>query len=886
MNPPSASPPARRLTSRIVTLRRWAATLGCLLLLMMVSNADDLYDFTTTDLRGTPAQVNFRTGRRSVTRSRRRQSQRRQQRQARTVTLRRERRRYVSTRPRLRLAARPREPRRTRVTPRSNVSRMPATAQSTPRVATGKPARAGSQARGGRNTTPTRPIPPVLARVPGRVRDQVAEKEQSGGGEEVRQNLSLAFVTPSDAPAVGVQLVAHVTPAGGEEATFADLTTDSQGRVKLQNIALPAAIDLDFPSPKPAANKAEAAPDAPPEWDFSDADKSTLLLKAPLGPGRDALVPERLTPGARAQGTRPASTTATRRVRLFEGSLAPIVLERQVVDIEIAAPAGSRLSSPALEEAPQADSSASPTLTVPPSGRLGLRLPREVLDEGPIPIRVAHELAGGEAEALIETYSTDSYKTNVVQSPPLRLARLSGLEMAGRVGVMGTRANIARHLGDLKGSANRQNALGQVRPLADGSEWWSYPEAGIAFKMRLAPDAHLEDKSPTMLVERVRLYSANAGSFGTVAVGSTVQQMRDALGDPQTEDDRRTLGDALSARGQIDTWLDGGLRVCHDQSQVLWLESARPNSLLTGGTTAFVRRNKARLFVESFAGDARINLRDAADLRKYLGREPSIALARSPEEADFVLQGRVSKLKEETDAASGRRTFVTSLQYSLFDTALGRFVAQGKQAQGTATVDAARGAPVPRASRPKQNRQNEPGQQNRARAQSGASAVSALVSEVNRASDFSLRVTAIDYAAGTLRLNAGRTQGLRISRTDPDDFQITVAGTPLPEQETTRSLQVYTARVVAVGQDWAECRLLRVTQSQKMGLPAFTEEPAPDMVRRLPDPATGQVGARSWMPFPSDVPLSNPGIEQPRQPASTVAPGVPLAVLPRRSGST
>jgi len=910
MNPPTARPPARRLTNRIALLRRWAATLGCLLLLLMAGRADDLYDFTTTDLRGTPAQVNVRAGRRSVTRSRRKQSQRRQQRQAREVTLRRERRRYVSTRPRLRLAARPREPgrepSRARATPRiarapdarGRSSRgttrrgRPATAQRVPRVAalpTARPARARSQARASRSTTPTRPSPPVLARVPEEVPDSlpspVAAEEPDSGSEEVRQNLSLAFVTPRDAPAVGVRLVAHVTPAEGEEVTFANLTTDSSGRIKLQNIALPVTIDLDFPGQKTAADKAQA----PSEWDFADADKSTLLLEAPLGSGRDALVSERPAPGARPDAA------ATRRVRLFEGSLAPIVLERQVVDLEIAAPAGSRLSSPALEESSQTDSSSSSDLRVPLSGRLGLRLPREVLEEGPVPIRVARQLAGGEAEALIEAYSTDAYKTNVVQSPPLRLARLSTLEMAGRVGVMGTRANIARRLGDLKGSANRQNVLGLVTPLADGSEWWSYPEAGIAFKMRLAPEARPEDKSPAMLVERVRLSSANAGSFGTVAVGSSTQQMRAALGSAQAQNDRLTLVDALSARGQIDTWLDGGLRVCHDESRVLWLESARPNALLTGGTTAFVRRDKARLFVESFAGDASINLRDAAGLRKYLAREPSIELAGSPEEADFVLQARVSDLKEETEAATGRHNFVTILQYSLFDTDLGRFVAQGKQAQGTATVEAtveAPGeAPGVRAAGSEQNGQDKGKREmqqalDRARAQSAALALSALVSEVNRASDFGVRVTAIDYAAGTLRLNAGRAQGLRVSRTNPDDFQITVAGSPLPEQQTKRSSQFYTARVVAVGQDWAECRLLRVTESQQMGLPAITEEPAPDMVRRLPDPATGQVGARSWTPFASNTPLSNPGIEPPRQPARTSPHRAPVAALPERGAST
>lgn len=868
MNQPIARPAARRLA----ILRRCTATLGCLLLMLMSSSADELYDFTTTDLRGTPALASYRTGRRSITRSRRRQSQSRQQRQTRKATVRRERHRYVSTRRRLRQPSRTRiaqardaqgsSPRRTvrqpsQPSPTSKSPRL-ATAQATPRLpksSKNKPPRAASQ-----KTTPNRAGTPVLAQAPAEVRlpkpAQAPQEEQAGGEEEVRQNLSLAFVTPRGVPAAGVRLVARVMAAEGEEATSTNLTTDNSGRVELPNIALPAAIDLDFPGEKPAApGEKPGAPAAETllEWDFADPDKSTLLLENPLGTSRDTLVPDGSAP-----------TAAPRRVRLFDGRLAPIVLERQVIDLAIAAPAGSTLSSPALEAAQPARSD----LTVPASGKLDLRLPREALEDGPISIRVARELDGGEAEAVIESYGTDPYKINAVQSPPLRLARLARLDMAGRVGVMGTRANVARRLGDLKGIENRQNALGTATPLADGSEWWSYPETGIAFKMRLAPGARPDDKRPAMLVERVRLLSANAGSFGTVHVGSTVEQMRASLGEAQPESGKPMLADVLSARGRIDTWLDGGLRVCHDDARVLWLESARPNALLTSGTTAFVRRDKARLFVESFQGNPRIGLASLSDARKYLQQERSVALVGSPDEADFVLQARVSEFKEQTDPAGRRRSFVTRLQYSLFDTDLGRFVAQGKEAQGTATIEMAEQAPQAPASRGGQDEGRSVTLQEagRARAISAATAFGALVSEVNRAADFSVRVTDIDYATGTLRLNAGRDQGLRESRSDPDDFQITVAGAPLPEEEGKNSSSFYVARVIMVGKDWSVCRLLRVTEHLKERAETFTEEPAPEMVRRLPDPATGQVAARSWRPFPSDTASPAPASSRPVAP--------------------
>ena len=975
MNRPTARPRARRAA----ILGRWAATLGCLMLLMVVSPADELYDFVATDLRGTPSLVNFRTGRRNVTRSRRKASRRREQLQTRKVALRSERINYVRTRKRLRLpdagsstnssrtrlatnrtpanrassnrtssnrvatnrtssnrVATNRSTSRTRVAsstgtrsnsrrrttstrqaptrqaqPRSNGSRRTVLARA-PRLP--RPATNGIGSRQNQNTLP-RPAPdtspgtsvdtspesvparsdaPVLARVPEEEIEQPQEEQDEEG--EVRQNLLLAFVTPRNTPAVGVRLVARVVPAEGKEETLANLTTDSSGRLKLLNIALPAAIDLDFPDSKPASSKADEAPEAPLEWDFADADKSTLLLEKPVGQGRLALASDNVRLAslhtANSGAVRLAATS--RRVHLFEGELSPIVLERQVVDLAIAAPPGSKLSSPALEDGPeeaQLDPSASKALTVPAVGRLGLRLPIEALEEGPIPIRVARELAGGEAEAVIESYTTDAYAVNTVQAPPLRLVRLSELDMAGRVGVMGLRANVARRLGDLKGNANKQNALGIVTPLADGSEWWSYPDTGIAFKMRLAPEARPEDKGAAMRVERVRLFTANAGSFGTVKVGSTVEQMREALGAPQSQNAKRTPADNLSAPGQIDTWLDGGLRVCHDGAQVLWLESARPNGLLTGGTTAFVQRSKARLFVESFQSNPRINLSSTEDLRKYLEQEHSVATVGSPDEADLILKARVAEFKEGIGSTTRSYNAVTKLQYSLFDTNLGHFIAQNKQAEGKATVDLAESAPGASAQGPESGQ----AEQNRATQQAAgaASAISvgdafnALVGEVNRAADFSVRVTDIDYEAGTLRLNAGRAQGLRVSRSDPDDFQITVAGTPLPEVQQGRSSQFYVARVVAVGRDWAVCRLLRANFSVKnlrAGiLEGVTEEPAPDMVRRLPDPATGQVAARSWTPLPLDANASTntkPPV-QPRPERNAPRLG-PQAALPWR----
>lgn len=723
---------------------------------------------------------------------------------------------------------------------------------------------------------------------------QLKMAEAASESRGARQNLTLAFVNPRREPVSGLKLTARVQTPSGTLKTLSDLETDANGRVKLAALELPAVIDFDivgsnektpYNQDREAGIAKNEAVEPLSEWDFAKAESSTLLVSMPLGKARIArLSPQVPNRSQRFSSTRlvfglwTQSSAAIKPIKIYDGAPSPIIVERNVVDVEVSAPAGSVLSTPALQDQ---------DLTVPESGKMALRLPRAALSEGAIPIRVARDTPGGESESVISTYPTDAYQTNAVAAPPLRLVRVSTVDMAGRLGVMGTRADVVRVLGDLKGKANKKNQIGKIAPMADGSEWWIYPAQGIAFKMRLAPEATPKDKNAAMLIERVRVFNDKGGALGGVKVGSTLEEVRANLGTPQEEDQAKTLSDALSPAGQIDTWIDGGLRICHDDAKVLWMETARPDALLLAGTTAFVQRPKARLFIESFVGHAKTNLIDINDLRRYLQQVHSVTLVDSRDEADLVLSARVSEFYEDkdeiTDLIPYRYDCRTKLRYSLFDTAENRFIVQDKEAVGVAKADYSKeailvgvggavllkkggllgdvlggvliGGGISELHRAMKKAAN------RCPAISARTAFNTMVGDINQASDFSVRVTDIDYMRGTLLLNAGSAEGLRASQSGaPVEFQIAVAGVALPTEDSAKSADYYAARVVSVDEHSSVCQLFHVNRRVKKIKESFKEEAAPEMLRQLPEAATGLISARAWVQFPEVTVISDADI--------------------------
>jgi hypothetical protein len=742
-----------------------------------------------------------------------------------------------------------------------------------------------------------------------------------------QQNLVVRFVNPNRQPVSGLHLLAHVQPKRGEEVVFSDLTTDEKGQVKLAKIPLPAAVNFDlqdgataYSGDVPAGGDNSTPPAKFAEWGFADMEKAILEVRAPLGARVKAPIafagrlerfaglelPEGVQPLQRsdsavsrpdadllAVSTRyaaaPASTT-TQHVVLYEGEAPePIVVQRNVVDLDIEAPVNSKITTAALPEQ---------KMIVPESGHLTCRLSMAVLQEGPIPIRVSTELSGGEAEALIESYPCDPYHLNEVHSPPLNMVRLTKMNTAGGIGVMSGQDEVVRALGNLDNGKNKN--LGGVIPVADGSQWWIYVTPGISVKMR-----------PTMVknqavVERVRILRPGGGNAGGITVGSTLDEMRQALGKPEVENDpRKDTSDSINLPGTIDTYLDRGLRICHADGKVQWIEIARPTPLLQQGTTAFVPRERANLFIESFTGDPRTNLNTVSDLKRYLTQVRSVRLVNSAAEADLVLSARVVDFKADKDDFTSlipyRYDCTTQLAYSLFDTDQNRFLFQNKPVEATATVNykkeilggsiltlllAKFGGDLGKvlatfvgAGGIYELRKSIQKAVNRCPAISARSVFNTMVGDINNAANFSVRVTGIDYQRGTLQLNAGTTAGVRPG----DEFQVSVGAAPpayketgpdadskfppmvsvpLAYKETGLSADYYTAVVTSTDQDNATCELRHIHRKVNKSKESFEGTPAPDVLRHIPEPTSGLVSARAWVQFPSITVISDADLQK------------------------
>lgn len=633
------------------------------------------------------------------------------------------------------------------------------------------------------------------------VRTPKSPKTLPAGGPPL-QTYVATLVNPKGVPLPGLSLVASVHRRGTNgrlvpATTPVRLTSDGLGRIRLARLGpLPVVVNLAL-DPKAAVSSGA--------WRFADARSVSLPISRPMGArvvdlGRAPYQVAGLGNGWAGGGAAQHSSDSRRTIVYEYRRPDPIVLERDAVDLEIVgAPPGSRVTTAALGEQ---------TLEVPASGRLACRLPRAPLDNGAVPIRVARDLPGGEAEAIVRTYPADPYARNEVLSPALHLVRLTGWRAAGNVNVMDTQAVLVRALGETGRAVVR---------LPDGAAWWQYGSRGVWVKLRPSPF----DK--TVLVERVRVVAPGGGDANGVGVGSSVSDLRKALGLPQIEGDGwRAAGDAVRPLEQVDSYLDRGLRVCHAAGRIVWLEVARPAKLLSEGTTAFVPRAPAALFVEGFTnanpnGNGGGELANLVDFRGYLKRLPAVRLVDARDQADLILSGRVSQtttkaVRPDKTSKTGDNTgpaavLATELTYSLFDVDKNAFVVKDKAAPAKSL---------------------------------------AIMDDLNRATDFSVRVVEIDYAHGLLRLNQGTNAGLWVSPEQPCEFQILIQNAPLPYAAAAGGPQ-YKAVVVQADPGSAVCELRQIKAGRAgaaPGLAKFEPKPALDMARQIPDPATGVVSAR------------------------------------------
>ena len=412
------------------------------------------------------------------------------------------------------------------------------------------------------------------------------------------QNLILNIVNPNKAAIPGLHLSAIVHVANAPDVKLEGLVTGSDGTLKLPKLGpLPVRVDLtvaDETNNSASAHPADLAAAKDPEWKFPDTDTVSVAVDNPEG---DKIATVQNLPYREASL---APVVSSRRAVIWQfHQMEPIIVERTIADVDIAAPAGALVACAALGET---------SLTIPATGHLTVHIPTSMLEAGPVPMRVATELPGGEAEAVVSDYSADPYQTNTV-TPKLTLVRLYHINLPTGVGVMVPSRDVKEALG---------NAV--VTNQDDGSQRWMYPSHGLAFSVRPYPDHQIADA----IVERVRITAPAGGDIAGITIGSSADQVAAAFGTPQSTQQN------IFGPGTIQHYLDDGVQVCIAESQVKWIELARRTTLLSEGTTAFVARPQANLYVESYKGDPFATITDENSLTAYLNRLPSIKVVDSP----------------------------------------------------------------------------------------------------------------------------------------------------------------------------------------------------------------------------------------------------------------
>ncbi|BDI34168.1 hypothetical protein CCAX7_62190 [Capsulimonas corticalis] len=673
------------------------------------------------------------------------------------------------------------------------------------------------------------------------------------------QNLTFTFVTPQRQGVSGVAMRAMIHPARGSDRVVSGLTTDLGGHIRLMRVGpLPATVSFDREQATGASHPQD--PVSEPEWEFSDPHAARFRLSTGIG-RRIATYTVAASDSSSAKPERVASLIASRpflrplrrtvrKVMVFEDNAAPIVLERTVVDLDLTAPPGATATTPALpnQEFPVGD-----------TGHVALRLPVAALADGPVTLRVGRILPGGEAETTVESYGTDPYSSNVVQAGPLRLARIDRCQITGGIGVLDTQAEIMMALGDKKRAG--------VSKEDDRGEWWDYGKGGLSVRMR-------KIASGATVAERIRLTSAAGGGVGGISVGDSWQSVQTAFGPADIE----TPVNGATSQFEAASYLDGGLRVVHDD-KVRWIDIARPTPLLVEGTTAFVRREPARLFVKSFLGRERTPLSSKQDMEACLRRLPSVRIVGSEGEADLILTGEVADFTEKKENfLIGSLPFKyrcdTGLRYSLFDARTSTYVVRDKEVGATAGADYTKetiaglialgvlgsqkgDAPkllglvlgIAGAAELQRGVRNAV---NRCPSIATRTACDTLSSDISRAADFSVRVTGVDYGRALLTINAGSEDGVRVSTPDsPCEFEVLVEGVPLPGGESGGKADYSTAVVVSAGPHDAVCELRRVRRRIDRFREKIDQKLDPDMARLIPAPASGAVSARATLRFPS-----------------------------------
>lgn len=696
-----------------------------------------------------------------------------------------------------------------------------------------------------------------------------------------QQTVVLKFVAENSRPVANLS-VSALTASQGGQPTENVKPTDTRGQLTLQGLGLPVSLELKLPK--------NADTNLPDEWQFHHPSSAFLVLDhyqgspsiaeaQPLEPagilmacaspdifGLFARVTSKRTGTTTKRPAPPAQTNKTITVK-HEYLAEAIVLERNFVDFEMNLPEGQENAQ--ITKAPVLPSgeplgkasesgSAEQVITAQREGRKAIfRLQRAELSQGCIPLRVSNTTSGGEFETVVKEYKTDPYApANRIDVPPLKLVRLNDVQLPQGVDVLSPASDAERIFPERK---RRKTDNG------DGSLSWRNEATGVEFRERELATAPKDKKgNPTVsVIEAIRLTTPTAGSVGGIHVGDNASDVEKQLGPPESRGN-----DFLS-------YMEQGLKYYVASGTVTVIEVLRPSQLLKEGTTAFVPRQPAKVFVEDFQTDPKRMVTDKAAFEQYLLRTGVVKLAPNREDADYTLACSLDKFKEDKGQLFGevplKYECSGDLSATLHDMAKDVDILRDEKFSSKVKADWMKevvgGAILLTILMQKFNNDllrvlfaflgaagvNELKQSmghvvQRCPRLVEQSLYNQLSDKLYKQVDFSGRVTSIDYMKGEMTVNLGTKNGIRIAGAGgvPTTFDVFIAGTEMPHKEGGLSANFYTAEVLNADEDSCRCTLKHVTRKFEGKVKEVLKtEDALDMLRCIPQPQSGVVSVRA-----------------------------------------
>jgi hypothetical protein len=688
------------------------------------------------------------------------------------------------------------------------------------------------------------------------------------GQRDVAQNLVLKIVNSRHVPLPRMQVQATITTRG-RAATRQSIVTDSNGVARVKGIKpLPAKVELAF-----APDRRRS--DGGPEWSTADPRQSVLLLKQPEGrrvaEASGDLWPDQASsdewggrvifaayvPVAARHSSRPAPSV------VYESTKAiPIVLRRNAIDFELTALADTRVYRPSAGEGEPEY----PVGTVSQDGTLRFQLDTYLFGAGTIPLRLAKSVPGGELEAIVENYPHDPYAgiNRIAVGRSLSLTRVSEIHVNGEVDVLVAASDVERSLGRKP----------KITKNADGSEWRQSDNLGLWVRVRPGGTAFGERlKSGT--VDRVRLVDHKGGSVGGISVGDDWGVVSTRLGSPERED----------ADGAH--YLSNGLVFKPADGKVASVDIARPIELLVTGTTAFVQRPPVTVFVSSFKGDQRCQVRSISEFKRYLSQMGAVRVVTSQADADYTLSASTTfedGKDEFLDTIPFKYEARTRLVYNLRPRT-GSGEDENLTIEGVSKADYSRevlgtAGIIVLLDQYLKHRDLPDWQRLVVGALLGKISIDHLKASMTRAiqrcpriaeqsafnqlsnrlynlADFRATVTSIDYQKGSLTFNVGSAEGVVKPSPghQPTIFELYL-GKPDPQRplnEGSLKANYYAAEVAAVSEHECIAKLRHIDRSVTKSRENLSITDATDAVQQIPDPMSGIVSGRMRVRF---LPLS------------------------------